>query len=321
MLRDAVQRWSYRLEPGPGARLAARCAAWIADRRGRRPRPAAPVPTIVVGALSMGGAGKTPVLERLARHLLAAGHRVGIVARGYGGRIGGVAPVPAPDGRRFGDEPADLRRRLPAALEIWVGRPRVAAWAAAARRADVVLVDDGFQDPALPRSADVVVVDATAPREVLPAGPLREPLTALARADLVWLHKVDEPGARRLPAAVHSVVAARAILGPDGRRFDPSWLRGREVTLLSGVGRPSSFRHTAERLGARVVAAVERGDHHRFGAADLARALAPGRPVVTTTKDRERLPPDFPAFALEIEVAVRSGWPAVEALLSRVLGC
>jgi tetraacyldisaccharide 4'-kinase len=229
--------------------------------------------------------------------------------------------VARPDARLCGDEPSALRRALPAEIPVWAGGSLRDA-AAAASAADDVLVDDGFQDPTLPRSADLVVVDATAPDGVLPAGPLREPLDALRRADLVWRHKVDEPGARALagiPCAVESVVAPVAVVAPSGERVDPGWLRGREVALLAGIGRPGSFRCTVGRLGAHIVASVEVADHTWFSTRELERLERVGLPILTTTKDRERLPPGFAAHVLEIEVAVRRGWPAVEALLRRIM--
>jgi tetraacyldisaccharide 4'-kinase len=322
MLGAAVQRWLYRPAPGPVARLAAHATAWVAAERARRPRPPAPVPTLVVGSLSVGGAGKTPIVLLLARHLAAGGHRVGVVVRGYGGRWEAVAHVDHADVRSFGDEAAALRRALPATVSVWAGRPRRLAVEAAARNADLVLVDDGFQDPTLPRTADLLVIDATAPDGVLPAGPLREAPSAASRADLVWAHKVDEPGARPWAgAAVESVVAPVALHGPAGERRSPEWLRGRPVAMLSGIGRPASFRHSLESLGAHLEAALEQVDHHRFGSAELRRLQRTGLPIVTTTKDRERLPPGFPAWTLEVDVVVRRGWPAVEALLGRVGTC
>jgi tetraacyldisaccharide 4'-kinase len=303
-------------------RLAGEATRSVAAWRAGRPRTRAAIPTVVVGGLTVGGAGKTPIVALLARHLEARGLRVAVVTRGYGGRVRSATLVERPDARVSGDEASALRRSLPPGVQVWAS-PRLRD-ALAAASADVVLVDDGFQDPTLPRSADLVVVDATAPAAVLPAGPLREPLEALGRADLVWLHKVDEPGARAPvghPADVESVVAARTLVAPGGEHLSPAWLADRAVVMVAGIGRPSSFRHTLVRLGARVSMALEVADHAEFSARALRRLERSGLPVVTTAKDRERLPAAFAAHVLEVEVDVRRGWPTVEALLERVLSC
>jgi len=267
------------------------------------------VPTIVVGALSVGGAGKTPVVEHLARMLAPA--RVVIVGHGHGGQLGRPTVVDAVDARRFGDEAVALWCALGgprSSVPIVVGGDRAARHRWAEAHGEVILVDDGFQDPELPRTADLVVVDASAGRRVMPAGPLREPLAALARADGIWLHKVDEPGARpldRFAPAVTSRVAPRAVRLPDGRRVGADWLRGRALRPLCAIGRPGSFHHALTAAGASLLPGCVRADHHRFSAAELARL--PRGPWITTTKDRARLPADFPAAVLEIDVEVLSG--------------
>lgn len=316
-LREAGQRWLHRGDPGAVARLLARGTAAVAARRGAVARRRAETGTIVVGALSVGGAGKTPVVELLAR-LLAARCRVAVVGHGYGGRARGATVVEAPDAAWFGDEAAALRRVLPAGVLIVVGE-RVAAHALAARRADVVIVDDGFQDARVPRTLDLVVVDATAGWLPFPAGPLREGLGALGRADRVWLHKVDEPGAQALPAPwvadVTSRVVIRAVRLADGRRVGGEWLAGRVVRPICGVGRPGSFVFGLRAAGAVVEPGWVRADHHRFTARELAR-LGPGAAWVTTSKDAERLPPGF-AAVVEIEPAIVSGAEVLAALVER----
>ncbi|MEZ4467987.1 MAG: tetraacyldisaccharide 4'-kinase [bacterium] len=247
---------------------------------------------VVVGGIAVGGAGRTPVVELLAHTLAAEGWRVAVVAHGYRGRGGGPRRLVAPDGRD-GDEAAALRRALPPQVEVWVG-PRAATLAAV--DADVVLVDGGYRDT--PATARIAVFDATAPRRVFPAGPLREPLDALGRADAIWLHRVDEPGARALPApwraAVETRVGVQGVLLADGRAVGADWLVGRAVRPLVGIARPDSFRATLVGAGATVLPGHERADHHRFSASELARCRAQGAGWVTTTKDRERLPPGLP---------------------------
>lgn len=317
-LRSVAQEWLHRADPGAVARLLARGTAAVARRRAGVARARAEVPTVVVGALSVGGAGKTPVVELLARRLCAR-RRVAVVGHGYGGRIRGAAVVEAADAAWFGDEAAALWRALPAAVRVVAGERR-AAYALAAAWAEVVIVDDGFQDPRLPRTFDVVVVDATAARLPFPAGPLREGFAALGRADGVWLHKVDEPGARALPFAadVESRVAVRAVRLPDGRRVGPEWLAGRALRPICAIGRPGSFRHTLAAAGAVVEPGLIRADHHRFTAAELAR-LPAGAPFVTTSKDAERLPAGF-AAVVEVEPAIVRGEAALAAWVERFGG-
>ena len=325
MFRTVVQR---HLQAPDSSRLAAwlaRGTALYADRRARRPLPAPPpVPTVVVGGLTVGGSGKTPVVRWLVEALRKRGWRVAVVARSYRVRDVPSGPVERPHATKYGDEPSWLRRVLPSDVPILVGADRVELVRRAWRMADVVIVDDGFQDPALPRSRDLVVVDAAAPRRVLPAGPFRESFAALARADLVWIHKVDEPGARPLPApwcaAVESRVRLTGVRSPDGTRHRPAWLRGRRVCAVAGIGRPSSFRSTVAAAGARLDAFIDRADHHVFTSRELARILPASTVVLTTEKDAERWPPDWPCWVVEVEPEIVAGAGAIAAWLEQIVG-
>ncbi len=284
----------------------------MAARRAEVPRARSPghPPVIVVGGLAIGGAGKTPVVEWLARRALGRGLAVAIVGHGYGASLPARAPtrIDVPDAARFGDEASALRRSL-SRVPVWVG-PRAATVACASVGADLVLVDGGFQDPTCPRTADVVVVDVTDSREVLPAGPLREPLSALRRAEVVWAHRVDEPNARPLDADVRSRVVATTLEGPDGVHRPAGSLRGRRVVPVCAIGRPDSFQHRLRALGATLEPGLVRADHHRFRAAEL----PPPERVVTTAKDRERLPPGYAASVLHTTLAV-DGADRLDALL------
>ncbi len=224
-----------------------------------------------------------------------------------------MACVERPDANLYGDEASALRRALPSEVGVWVGARQGAS--AAFSEVDLVLVDGGFQDPSWARTADLLVLDATASRWVMPAGPLREPLAAVTRADLVWLHRWDEPGAESfgLPVAVRSKVRAVELELPDGRRVPPSFLNGRPVVPISGIARPGSFHHTLRTLGAVLGPPLALADHHWFSPGDL-RDLPTGLPV-TTTKDRERLPSGFSVAVLHVDLDVE-GLAAVDELLS-----
>lgn len=308
------------------------------------------VPVVSVGNLAVGGAGKTPVAMAIAARLLRAGRRPAVLSRGYGAARGDDRVVA--DGERIlldaadgGDEPVLLARRLPG-LRVLCGpdRARLAPRAVAAG-ADVLLLDDGFQHRRLARDLDVVVVDASCPwgnGHCLPAGPNREPRSALRRAGLVWLTHAD----RASPAALEELrTLAREATGlppvesrhaptglADGRlagAFPIGDLRGRRVALLTGVARPASVRGTVEGLGAEVVAAHDHPDHHRFSAAEVESALAGlsragAEMLVTTEKDAVRLPEgvagDPRIRALRIDAEVLRGGDVLEAALARALG-
>ena len=262
---------------------------------------------LCVGGLSVGGAGRTPVVTALAERALQRGIDVAILGHGYRGRAARPTRVDARDARQFGDEAVALRARLPT-VPIWVGRRRAEVLAAMPPAA-LILSDGGLLDVGLPRQGTVLVVDATASRGVLPAGPLRAPLGRVD-ADWTWLHRCDEPGARGLPAAIRSSVVVDHIELPGGARVGAEWLSGRALRVLSGIARPASFTHLLARHGAQVVERRLRADHQWFGAADLARL---GPEWIVTAKDRARLPPGCPVNTLHI--ALRLEGVTMDALI------
>ncbi len=307
-------------------------------------------PVISVGNVTLGGAGKTPATMAIASRLLARGRRVALLSRGYGASRRDARVVS--DGARLllgageaGDEPALVARRLPA-LRVLCGprRAELARTAIDALGADALLLDDGFQHRALARDLDVVVLDAADPfgnGRLLPAGPNREPRSALRRARLVWLSRVDQAeraadALRALArhatgrAPVESVHAPVDVL--DGRLALPlgvEVLRGRRALLLAGVARPAGFRRTVASLGAEVAAERLFPDHHRFEAADIEEALRAAESarcdvVVTTEKDAVRLPPalagDPRIRVVRIEAQVVAGAEALEEALEEALG-
>jgi tetraacyldisaccharide 4'-kinase len=282
---------------------------------------------ISVGNLAVGGTGKTPVVMYLAQRLASAGQQVAVLSRGYGRRERGVLRV-ARDSQvvAVGDEPLLIARRCPAAA-VWVGPDRFElARRARAEGAQVLLLDDGMQHRRLARDAEIVVVDGAAAFGngwMLPRGPLREPPSALSRASLVWIREGDSQLAIdgwRGPTvrALHRPAWLRA---PDGSRVHAAGLSGRRVLALAGLARPERFRKTLEGLGADVAGTAFFGDHHSFAPAEIAevasRAQAAGADVVTTEKDAVRLPSDFSAWVVELEVQVVEG----QAELDRSLAC
>ena len=282
-----------------------------------------------VGNLTVGGAGKTPVVAYLAERLLTAGAQLAILSRGYGRAGRGLSHVsgpPWPSAEEVGDEPLLLAKRLPAAA-VWVGADRVAlARAARAAGATVALLDDGFQHRGLAREVDVVVVDEAVglgSGHLLPWGPLREPPSALKRASLLW-RRVASPAAA-LPPVPRGLLVVRArhapvdVLAPGGSLLPLSQLSGTRVLSFCGIARPSAFRRTLQELGAVVTAGHEFADHHRFAAAELSALQAEARvekaQLVTTEKDAMRLPKDFPAWVVRLGVSLLEGEDTLAGLL------
>ncbi len=276
-----------------------------------------PVPIVCVGNLVAGGAGKTPVAASLGRWLRERGRNVHFLAHGYGGHARGpllVAPE-RHDVATVGDEALLLARRAP----TWVARERAAgAEAAAAAGADIVVMDDGFQNPSIYKDVSLVVVDGTygfGNGRVIPAGPLREPAAeGLARADaIVLLEPVETDVLRALPA---SLPRLEARLEPTGAAA----LAGQSVVAFAGIGRPEKFFATLERIGCRIVARHAFADHHRYRPAEIRRLVAEaealGAHLVTTAKDGVRLPAESRTRVtiLEVELAWRD-----DAALERVL--
>ncbi len=262
-----------------------------AYRRGwRRPGPL-PVPVVVVGNLTVGGAGKTPLVIALAERLVALGRHPAVVSRGYGRRGREVTVVSTGAGRSLpvtdcGDEPAVLSQRL--AVPVVVGADRSAAVRRAADLgADCVVADDGFQRLSLGRDRSFVVVDGGrgfGNGRCLPAGPLREPVSALADADAVVMNGPGSPvaGDLRMTLAPEDL----GSVGGAGDRRPLEWLAGRRVHAVAGIGDPERFFATLEGLGAEPVRHPF-PDHHAYRAGEL--AFGDGAPLVTTEKDAVKL--------------------------------
>ncbi len=290
-----------------------------AARRWRRVQPVRVGPPILcVGNVTAGGAGKTPVVIALAQRLQAAGAAVRIVSRGYGGRLRGPVRVDPEghDARAVGDEPLLLARHAP----VWIGRDRVAAArAAAADGADVLILDDGYQNPSLEKDLSLLVFDGgygIGNGELLPAGPLREtPEAALARADASVLLGPDTVGiGPALAQAGPPLLTARLMT------WRVPFAPGSAVVAFAGIGRPAKFFDTIEECGGRLLARDSFPDHHVYSEPALARLKAMARRLdahlVTTEKDLVRIPPRLRdgVEALGVDVAFDD-----EAALDRLL--
>jgi tetraacyldisaccharide 4'-kinase len=245
-----------------------------------------PVPVVVVGNITVGGTGKTPVVIALARALAARGLRPGIVTRGYGGRDDGIGAVTSgSDPLAVGDEPLLLAAR--AGCPVWRGADRVAAATAllaAHPDRDCLISDDGLQHLRLGRDVEIAVVDGA--RGLgnglpLPAGPLREPPARLRAVDAVI---INGTGAAALPPGLPLTLEGSRLVNlahGDTTMPLPEW-RGRRVRAVAGIGNPRRF---FEQLRAAGLEVEEHPfpDHHPFTAGDL--AFDAGLPVVMTEKD------------------------------------
>lgn len=291
-----------------------------ARRRLARPTRAA-VPVICVGNLVAGGAGKTPVAMALAAQLIARGRRPHLLTRGYGGRLPGPLQVdPARhDAAAVGDEALLLAEIAP----TWCARDRVAgARAAVAAGADLLIMDDGLQNPRLHQDLALLVVDGGfgfGNGRLLPAGPLREPPAAgLARVAAVVQLGDDEVGLDGLLPRGVTRLCARLCTGPDA----PD-LHDRRVVAFAGIGRPEKFFRSVADAGALLVGRRAFADHHRYRRREvralLAEAAANDALCVTTAKDRARLPADLRALITILPVSVSWQDPtALAQLLDRL---
>lgn len=316
--------------PGWQAHALAPLAALVARATAARvARPGARVgrPVICVGNLSVGGTGKTPTVIALAGRLAGRGIAAHAVTRGYGGSETGPMQVdPRRHGaERTGDEPLLLAAFLP----TWVARDRAAgASAAVAAGAQAILLDDGFQNPALAKDLSIVVADAAAGfgnGRVLPAGPLREPVEeGLRRADFL-LTVGAEPDRRAFDARW----ARRIVVPRLSGRIVPletgmAW-PGTKVLAFAGIGRPEKFFATLRDAGAEIVRAVALDDHQPLGEALLhrleAEAAALGAQLVTTEKDAVRLPAAFRPKVLAFPVRLSlDDWRPLDEAFDRLFG-
>lgn len=316
--------WSRSGGAGPLLAPAARLHTALSRCRRRWTTPwKAPVPVICVGNLVAGGAGKTPVALALGQLLREWGRNIHYLSRGHGGRLKGPVRVdPARhDARDVGDEAFLLAEIAP----CWIARDRVAgARAAIAGDAEIIVMDDGFQNPSLAKDLGLLVIDGGygfGNGRVIPAGPLREPREdGFARTDAIVLMEPDRRGvAASLGEAAPPVLRARLAPLPSAERF-----AGRRVLAFAGIGRPEKFFATLEDLGCILVARHGFPDHHRYGEDEIFRlveaAAAANAVPVTTTKDHARLNPDSRAMVEAAGVMLEWREPAqIESLLTQLL--
>ena len=259
--------------------------------------------------------------------LIGEGRRVAFLSRGYGGakRADPVQVDPnLHDARAVGDEPLLLARVAP----CWVGADRVRSAAMAVEAgAEVLVLDDGLQNPALAKDLAFAAVDGESRFGnglSIPAGPLRAPVAAQApHVQALIVIGGDEAGALAVAAAAPGKPILRASLEPDALAAAP--LIGREVVAFAGIARPEKFYATLRRIGAQVVATRDFPDHHVFAAREIealkAEAGRRGALLATTAKDRVRLTARQAQGVVTLPVTLRFDEPAaVWELLASVFG-
>ena len=311
---------AYLLSP-----LAAIVARATAARVARAPdlRPERPV--ICLGNLNAGGTGKTPSVIALTALLLDRGVKPGVVSRGYGGTHEGPVRVdPAEHGaEEVGDEPLLIAAFAP----VWVAKDRAAGVRAAIEGgSEVVILDDGHQNPAVEKALSIVVIDAKVGFGngfVIPAGPLREPVQAgLQRADAVLA--IGSPDAQAAFAADWGGHIPWPVLTASLKPLQTGLpISGLRVLAFAGIGRPEKFFDTLRQEGAEILRAVPLSDHQPLTEGLMRRLVADadstGAQIVTTEKDAVRLPKSFRQRVMTVPVRLEFDDPdAVRALIDGI---
>ena len=254
------------------------------------------LPVVCVGNFTIGGGGKTPTAIHIAKLYKQMGLKPGFLTRGYGGREAGPHLVDAQrdDAERVGDEPLLLARHAP----TLVSRSREkGAQYLENLEADVIIMDDGFQNPTLKKDLCVIAIDnqsGLGNEKVFPAGPLRASLSWQApRADLILMIGAGEP--HRCLESVKSKGFTGNVLEATTTPVEtPDWLRDKSIVAFTGIARPQKFMDTLSQQGAQIGAFYAFPDHYRFRTDDarslLAAAESSSATLVTTEKDWLRIP-------------------------------
>jgi len=305
---------------------------------------------ISVGGITLGGVGKTPVVELVVNMLAKNGKRVAVLSRGYG-RVGGSDIKLVSDGKEIlcnveeaGDEPYLLAKNMKSTV-VFVGRNRYETGRTSEEKfnVDTVVLDDGFQHWRLHRDINIVVINASSPfgnGYVFPRGNLREPYKCLERADCFIITKIDmikDAGiikkrlldvnkSAQVITTIHKPVCLENIVGEE--QLDVECIKGEKVIALSSLGDPVSFENTLEHVGAEIVEKIRHPDHHWYSKDDIDNIQARQKAlnakfIITTQKDAVRLQrvetyynPSL--LIIRIEVEIISGIDRLEKLINAI---
>ncbi len=302
---------------------------------------------ISVGNITVGGTGKTPCVEKLARLLKEKGYRVAIISRGFGRKGRGTVVVSNSKkvnvtAKESGDEPALLAKNLNE-IPVIVEKNRAKAGYLAMHtwKTDILLLDDSFQNRQIKKDLDLVTIDSTnlwGNGRLLPAGPLREPLYSLKRADGIILTRTNESsinnkGEKRIRKFTDAPIfwanhePRNFISLQDDRTCKLNILKDKKVLGFSGIGNPDSFKKTLHSIGVKLLDHIVFRDHYWYKPKDLKSILKTAETkkaeaLVTTEKDHVRLPldwyPSIPTYYLKIEFEIQKGFEEFISLLDSI---
>lgn len=301
-----------------------------------------PRPVISVGNVTLGGTGKTPTVAWLASYLIGRGKRVAVLSRGYGGSAEGQLRIVS-DGENLlvgpeeaGDEPCLLARKVPG-LMVVTGADRYRAGLLALKELnpDLFILDDGFQHLRLKRDLNLLLLDCSRPfgnDRVLPAGYLREPKSAVGRADLVLFTRCRPEGAPRLAnlekpvcRSLHRLNGCVPLQGGEPLAF--SDLKGERCMAFAGIADPAGFFDSLEKEGVQLVTTLAFSDHICYGDAEIAAVLRLKKAsrsafMVTTEKDAVKLAPFMDqlgtVYVAQLDLELLDA-PLLQEMLDRLL--
>ena len=278
------------------------------------------VPVVVVGNLSVGGSGKTPLVVALVKALAERGLKAGVVSRGYGGRAAQYPVMVSVDSvaAEVGDEPLLIAQQtvaLDCPVVVDPNRHRGVEFLLASAQVDLILTDDGLQHYGLYRDVEIAVIDGArglGNQRTLPAGPLREPVQRLSEVDFVLVNGaatgLDSDSEISIQASAFRHFASGSIIALD------AWAESRSVHAVAAIGNPERFAKTLEGLGFEL-SLVGKNDHQPLSLADI--SFNDQRPVIITAKDAVKFIHTAPynLWVLEVEMIVESAF--VDRLVQR----
>lgn len=291
------------------------------------------VPVICIGNLTAGGSGKTPITLSLASSLQQMGKNPHIVSRGYGGtQEGPLRVLPSQHSARdVGDEPLMMALAQSQTTPVWVSKNRVAGAKSAIKEgANVILLDDGFQNPALQKDLSIIVVDnktGFSNGRLIPSGPLRESITnGIKRADAVFIIKQPNETINPELATIFATKAVSSVTIKPADETNQLELKNKKIFAFAGIGYPQKFYNTLENLSAQICGTTDFPDHHQYSKNDLDKILSLSRKagadgIFTTEKDFVKIPETFKEKISYLPIhAVWDNPQFINSLLSKLTG-